>query len=158
MAWLRHEGSELGDVLSDDFWISPTDAREALDMVRRSAMAFNEDMKAGHAAGKVPPLEFVEWQKWLRQFDQYYRDRTDSFLGWRLLDSTGVLSEAEALATDLGAWRDRYEHYAGQRPATPPPVRTHAGPTLGPVSATRNVLATVGFIGTAVALWHLARR
>lgn len=140
---------ELGDILSEDFWISPTDAREALDAVRRSVQSFDTDMRNAAAAGTIPPTEASEWAKWRRQFQEYYDKTVGSFGGWRLLDSTGVLFEAERMATDLGAWRDRYQHFTSQRPASPAPVRTHAGNTQGPWQGILTALAWVGGVGLA---------
>lgn len=140
---------ELGDILSEDYWISPHDAREALDAVRRSVQSFDTDMRNAAAAGSVPAIESSEWAKWKRQFDAYYDKTVNSFMGWRLADSTGVLFEAERMATDLGAWRDRFTHFTGQKPAAGAPVRTHVGPSAGPWSSVLTALAVVGAVGLA---------
>lgn len=140
---------ELGEILSEDFWISPRDAKEALDAVRRSVNSLNTDMVQATAAGTLPAGEAAEWAKWRRQFEQYYANTVNSFLGWRLLDSTGVLYEAERLATDLNAWRDRFTHFTSQRPGSPSPVRTHAGTAQGPWSALLTGVAAVGAVALA---------
>lgn len=140
---------ELGDILSEDFWISPNDAKEALAEVRKSVVSFDADMRNALAANTIPPTEAAEWARWKRQFDAYYRKITESFMGWRLADSTGVLLEAERMANDLGAWRQRFRALAKVEPTTPAPVRTHAGPTQGPVSSILTGLAVVGAVGLA---------
>ena len=160
-SWLeRHTGrmpgelqplsdDDLEDVLSEDFWISPREARDALDAVRRSVQSFDTDMRNAAAAGTIPAIEASEWAKWKRQFDEYYTKTVESFMGWRLLDSTGVLFEAERMATDLGAWRDRFTHFTNQKPAAGAPVRTHVGPTAGPWKGVLTGLALVGAMGLA---------
>lgn len=145
--WEQDEG--LSDILSEDFWISPSDAKAALDEVRKSVVSFDTDMKAALAAGKIPPAEAAQWDKWRRQFASYYNRITDSFMGWRLVDSTGVLTEAERMATDLGAWRARFQAKTKTAPTTAAPVRTHVGPTQGPLSSILTALATVGAVGLA---------
>lgn len=143
------EDDELGEILSEDYWISPSDAREALDAVRRSVQSFDTDMRNAMAAGTIPPTESSEWAKWRRQFDEYYDSIAGSFAGWRLLDSTGVLFEAEKMATDLNAWRSRFTALTRQPTTAPGPVRTHVGKTQGPWSATLTALAAVGVVGLA---------
>jgi len=145
----EQDGYELGDILSEDFWISPDDARAALNEVRKSVVSFNQDVQNALAAGRIPPSEASEWAKWKRQFDAYYRRINESWMGWRLVDSTGVLTESERMATDLGAWRARYQAKTKQAPTTSAPVRTHVGPTQGPLSSILTALATVGAVGLA---------
>lgn len=146
------EDDEMGDVLSEDFWISPTDAKEALDAVLKSAQSLDMDMRNAVAGGSLPAAEGAEWAKWYRQLQAYYRTVTESFLGWRLVDSTGVLHHAEMMATDLGMWRQRFEAIAKTAPTTAPPVRTHAGPVQGPMSAVLTGLAAVGAVGL---IWRI---
>lgn len=143
------EQDDLGEILSEDFWISPSDAKQALDEVRKSVVSFNADMQNALANNTIPPTEAAEWARWKRQFDQYYSRITGSFMGWRLADSTGVLTEAERMANDLGAWRQRFRALAKVDPTTPAPVRTHAGPTQGPMSSILTGLAFVGAVGLA---------
>ena len=143
------QDDELGEILSEDFWISPMDAKRALDEVRKSVVSFNLDVQRALAQGAVPPAEASEWATWKRQFDAYYRKVTESALGWRLVDSTGVLRESERMANDLGAWRARFRAITKTAPTTAPPVRTHVGPTQGPMSSILTALATVGAVGLA---------
>jgi len=140
---------ELGEILSEDFWVSPNDAKEALAEVRKSVVSFDADMRNALANQTIPPTEATEWARWKRQFDAYYAKVNESFLGWRLLDSTGVLLEAERMANDLGAWRQRFLALAKTAPTTPGPVRTHVGPVQGPMSSILTALATVGAVGLA---------
>ena len=139
----------LEDILSEDFWISPSDAKAALDEVRKSVVSFDQDMKTALAAGRIDPAEVAQWDRWRGQFADYYRRVTESFMGWRLVDSTGVLTEAERMATDLGAWRARFQAKTKTAPTTAAPVRTHVGPTHGPMSSILTALATVGTVGLA---------
>ena len=142
----RQEQSELSDILSTDFWISPLEAKDALDAVRRSVVSLDIDMQRAFAEGKLPPDEIAEWNRYKRQFDNYYTTHTTSFADWRLLRSTAVLAEAEQQATDLGAWRQRYEHFAKVSPTTPSPVRTFAGNKSDPISAALGSLAVLGAV------------
>lgn len=143
------QDSSLEDILSEDFWISPSDAKKALDEVRKSVVSFDADMKTALATGTIDAAEAAQWDTWRRQFANYYRSVTESFMGWRLVDSTGVLTEAERMATDLGAWRARFQAKTKTAPTTAPPVRTHVGPTQGPMSSILTALATVGAVGLA---------
>ena len=121
------EGWELGG-LDDDWFITPTDAREALEAVQKSAFSLNLDMQRAGAAGKLPPVELGEWNKWYSKWKEYYAEtHGGGFLDWRLWNSTGVLAEAEQVATDLGAWRARYHHFTGQGATTGAPVRAKPG-------------------------------
>ncbi len=116
------------DGLSDDFFITPQDAREALEAVQKSAFSLNVDMQRAGAAGKLPPVELAEWSGWYVKFTEYYQEtHGGGFLDWRLWNSTGVLAEAEQMATDLGAWRARYRHFTGQSATTAAPVRKKPG-------------------------------
>lgn len=134
---------ELSDILSSDFWISPLEAKDALDAVRRSVYSLNLDMQTAAEAGTLPPNELVQWRNWAKDFDAYYQTHTQSFADWRLLRSTKVLAEAEQMATDLGAWRKRYEHFVQKRPTTAGPVRTYTGPKSDPVTAALWAVATL---------------
>lgn len=140
----RNAGSELGEVLSEDFWISPLEAKDALDAVRRSVVSLDLDMQQAAQAGSIPADELAEWNAWKEQFDSYYNKHTQSFAGWRLLHATAVLEEAERMATDLGAWRQRYEFFAKRAPTTPAPVRTYAGDKSDPVSTAIAAVAVIG--------------
>lgn len=152
----RHtEDAELGASLSEDFWISPSDAREALQVVQSSALSFDLDMKKAFSQGKVTQNEFSQWQKWKREFDEYYASVTDSFLGWRLINSTGVLAEAERMVADLDAWRTRYHTFTKEDPTIPGPVRTFVGPTEGPWSLFAKAAVAIG-IGSMA--YHFIKR
>lgn len=133
---------ELGDILSRNIWVSPFDAKEALDTVHASAMSLDVDMRQAAQAGKLPPAELAEWQKWLKGFVDYYNSRVNSFAMWRLLDSKAVLTDAERLASDLTMWRQRFLHFTGSA-AVAQPLRISEG-DFGPGTVLLIVLATIG--------------
>jgi len=130
---------ELGLI---DF-ISPDDAREAMLEVRKSAFSLDQDYSSNKS---VPVDERVAWQKWYRDFNTYYDGLVESFGGWKFIDSTGVLEEAERLTADLGAWRLRYLHFTGAKPATPAPVRLRQGPAYSGLSMFLKAAAALGAV------------
>jgi len=144
--------SELGETLSTDFWISPSDAKRALDEVRKSVVSLDLDMQREAAAGTIPQIEFNEWTRWRTTFDNYYQSHTTSFLGWRLLDSTSVLSQAEQYANDLNAWRARFASLVGRGPTTKGP-----GNDEPPGGHFSSVLVALALVGTAQLLWMVYR-
>lgn len=131
--------SELGFI----DYISPDDAREAMLEVRKSAFSLNRDFTS---SGKLPVDERDAWKKWYADFNEYYDGLVDSFAGWKFVDSSGVLQEAERLASDLGAWRSRYMHITGDKPATPAPVRLHVGGAMGGLSMFLKAAAVLGAV------------
>lgn len=136
----------LDDILSEDFWIWPSEARRALDAVRQSVVAFDLDMQAAAAKSVLPASELPNWERWKREFNEYYNDVTKSFASWRLLASTSVLRESERMAADLSAWRARYLLFTGAQPTTPAPVRVFNGPIMGPMTASILTLSGVALI------------
>ncbi len=131
--------SELGFI---DF-ITPDDAREAMLEVRKSAFSLNRDFVGSK---KLPVDEAAAWRKWYADFNEYYDSLADSFAGWKFVDSSGVLQEAERLTSDLGAWRGRYQHITGDKPATPAPVRLNMGPSMGGLSLFLKAAAALGAV------------
>lgn len=144
---------ELGNILSEDFWISGDDALDALDLVKKSAENFDRDMRTAAPTGKIPAVDQAEWAKWKRQFDEYYKSVSSSFLNWRLLNATGILYEAERMATDISIWTERFRYYTGTNPSTVPPVRTHAGDTASTLPVILTIVGTIGVIGFAHQLY-----
>lgn len=143
------EDDELGELLSGDFWISPDDARQALLEVRKAASSLNQDMLNAKAANRMPEREMAAWSTWLQQFNQYADSVLDSVLGWRLIDSSGVLSRAELLSADLNAWRNRYVAFMGAQPLTKPVVNTTAGPGVGPGQIVKYAAIGIGVLFVA---------
>ena len=120
------DDDELGEELSSSFFITPGDARLALQRVGAAAKSLNTDMQA--AAGTLPPGELSAWNQWYADFVSRYGELTGSLFDWRLIDSKGALEWAESNASDLSEWRSRYMHFAGKPPVAGEARRLEPGP------------------------------
>lgn len=120
----KHELVDISESSLDDFdwFISPQEARGALNQVKASAESYNTDITRAATAGKISPSELEDWRGWYSAFSKYYVAVSDSTFGWRLIDSAGVMERAERFATDLGMWRQRFVHWTNERTTTATPT------------------------------------
>lgn len=151
----RSDVVPLEDTLTDDFFITPGDARRAIQQVIAAARSMNTDMlKAGDT---IPPAEMDAWVEWYTQFRAQAAKLTDSFFDWRLLDSKGALEWAESHASDLGEWRRRYEHFAGQKPVAGAVRRADTLPGSGAFGDAAGLIRGIALLGGVALMARIYR-